>query len=192
MRRANSPADFPLEPLGRGRPESPLATDTTPQRNVHRSPTGSTQNGGRVAPSDIHGPVGECRVTRVSSPATESSSGPTRRSGGPSGLRPAGSSVGPPGTPMSTYPSSAQEARADRPASQCCVELGHHQTPRTSAGRVLQPLRHHRHLQPLRRGGGVEPSGSTAPLPPRERRPKAGATARAGCRRSCACGPYAA
>ena len=83
-----------------------------------------------------------------------------------SGLRGAGS-----GTPGAAHPSRVQEARVDGHGAEPGVVLGYHAAARTEEVELLLPLRHHGHLQPLRRGldgGGPGELGPGRPVDPAE------------------------
>ena len=83
-----------------------------------------------------------------------------------SGLRGAGS-----GTPGAAHPSRVQEARVDGHGAEPGVVLGYHAAARAEEVELLLPLRHHGHLEPLRRGldgGGPGELGPGRPVDPAE------------------------
>ena len=57
------------------------------------------------------------------------------------------------GTPGAAHPSRVQEARVDGHGAEPGVVLGYHAAARAEEVELLLPLRHHGHLQPLRRVG---------------------------------------
>ena len=63
------------------------------------------------------------------------------------------------------HPSRVQEARVDGHGAEPGVVLGYHAAARPEEVELLLPLRHHGHLQPLRRGLDGGGTGRTRPWP---------------------------